>query len=493
MKIVRKFVWLLLTLGLLVLAVQTARPIALGLAACMVLLPLLCLPVNLYAAKKLKLAVGLPVNLRKGESGTAELTVQNSTVFPICQISCRVCLENQLNGETQIVHVSGGIWPKSKRSMKISLQSPWCGRVRLNVESARLYDCFGLIGVKTQLDAHGACVVQPDTFLQTLVLSPAAAHIDDTEDYSNECPGYDLSEMFQIRDYVPGDSQRQVHWKLSHKYGKLIVKDPSLPITRSAAVFWERTEENPTVDRTDAEAEIVVSVCRNLLSQSVQFTVGWNEGDTGRCVFQQIRDMDDLIGLLPRLFTAKAATGVSGASLLLQEVPAGSWSHLIYVSGEQQAETEQDFLDIRGEMSDAGYIRKQGKKVLQRPSKPREFKTSGGFRVLVGRNNRQNDKLTLKDADYRDLWFHVQKLHGSHVILCTNGGEPGDQDITEAAGLAAYYSQAKDSANVPVDCTQVKYVKKPVGARPGMVIYTTYRTVNVTPAEDLVRRLQNGK
>ena len=159
----------------------------------------------------------------------------------------------------------------------------------------------------------------------------------------------------------------------------------------------------------------------------------------------------------------------------------------------QQAETEQDFLDIRGEMSDAGFIRKQGKKVLQRPSKPREFKTSGGFRVLVGRNNRQNDKLTLKDADYRDRWFHVQKLHGSHVILCTNGGEPGDQDITEAAGLAAYYSQAKDSANVPVDCTQVKYVKKPAGARPGMVIYTTYRTVNVTPAEDLVKRLQNGK
>ena len=242
MRIVRKFVWLLLTLGLLALTVQTASPIALGLAACMVLLPLLCLPVNLYAAKKLRLAVRLPVNLRKSESGVAELTVQNPTVFPICQISCRVCLENQLNGETQIVHVSGGIWPKGRRTMRISLQSPWCGRIRLAVESARLYDCFGLIGVKTQPDAHSACVVQPDTFLQTLVLSPAAAHIDDTEDYSNERPGYDLSEMFQIRDYVPGDSQRQVHWKLSHKYGKLIVKDPSLPITRSAAVFWERTD-----------------------------------------------------------------------------------------------------------------------------------------------------------------------------------------------------------------------------------------------------------
>ena len=158
-----------------------------------------------------------------------------------------------------------------------------------------------------------------------------------------------------------------------------------------------------------------------------------------------------------------------------------------------RAETELDFLDIRGELRDAGFLRRQGKKEQNRPAKPLEFRTTSGFRVLVGRNNRQNDKLTLKDADYRDLWFHVQKLHGSHVILCTNGGEPGDQDITEAASLAAYYSQAKDSANVPVDCTQVKYVKKPAGARPGMVIYTTYRTVNVTPEEDLVKRLQAGK
>ena len=158
-----------------------------------------------------------------------------------------------------------------------------------------------------------------------------------------------------------------------------------------------------------------------------------------------------------------------------------------------QAESEQDFMDIRSEMRDAGFIRKQGKKVPQRPSKPREFRTSGGFRVLVGRNNRQNDKLTLKDADYRDLWFHVQKLHGSHAILVTNGREPGDQDITEAAILAAYFSQAKDSANVPVDCTQVKNVKKPAGARPGMVIYTTYRTVNVTPEEGRAKRLHVGK
>lgn len=194
----------------------------------------------------------------------------------------------------------------------------------MTVESAKLYDCFGLLGVKAHFDAHGACVVQPDTFLQTLVLSPAAAHIDEHRGLFNRAPGYDLSEMFQIRDYVPGDSQRQIHWKLSHKYGKLIVKDPSLPITRSAAVFWERTENDPTAERTDAEAEIVVSVCRNLLSQSVQFTVGWNEEATGHCVFQQIRDMDDLIGLLPRLFTAKPAKARPARRFFCRSCPQGA-------------------------------------------------------------------------------------------------------------------------------------------------------------------------
>ena len=269
------------------------------------------------------------------------MNVQNPSLVPICLCACRVRLENQLNGEVQSMTLSCGVWPKKAQTVRATFGSPFCGRIRLTLDAVRLYDCFGLIGVKAKTDAHTASVVQPDTFPQSLILTPSSARVEEAEDYSTERPGSDLSEIFQIRDYVPGDSPRQVHWKLSQKYGKLIVKDASLPITRSAAVFWERTEEAPTADRTDAEAEIVVSVCRNLLSQSVQFTVGWNEGDTGRCVFQQIRDMDDLIGLLPRLFTAKAATGVSGASLLLQEVPVGSWSHLIYVSGEQQAETEQ--------------------------------------------------------------------------------------------------------------------------------------------------------
>ena len=119
-----------------------------------------------------------------------------------------------------------------------------------------------------------------------------------------------------------------------------------------------------------------------------------------------------------------------------------------------------------------------------------EFRSSSGMRIRVGRNNRENDVLTLKEAFKTDMWLHTQKIHGSHVVISAEGGEIDDRTIKEAAVLAALYSQGKDGANVPVDYTLVKYVKKPSGARPGMVIYTDYRTVYVTPDEKLAESLR---
>ena len=156
------------------------------------------------------------------------------------------------------------------------------------------------------------------------------------------------------------------------------------------------------------------------------------------------------------------------------------------------AESEQDFNDIRSELIDGGYLHSKGKKQsFQRPSKPREFRSTNGLRILVGRNNRQNDRLTTKDAEKWDLWFHTQRIHGSHVILSTGGAQPDEESIAEAASLAAYFSQAQGSTKVPVDYTPVKYVKKPAGAKPGMVVYTTYKTMLTDPDEKLVKRLEN--
>lgn len=154
-----------------------------------------------------------------------------------------------------------------------------------------------------------------------------------------------------------------------------------------------------------------------------------------------------------------------------------------------QAETEQEFNEIRRELQETNYLKKSsGKKEQKRAFAPRTFKTSGGFEVLVGRSNVQNDQLT-KKADKRDYWFHTQHIHGSHVILRCAGLTPGDEDLREAAMLAAYFSQAKESSGVPVDYCPVKFVKKPAGARPGMVTYDNYRTLYVTPEEGLAKKL----
>lgn len=156
-----------------------------------------------------------------------------------------------------------------------------------------------------------------------------------------------------------------------------------------------------------------------------------------------------------------------------------------------RAETERDLSEIRQELMEEGYVRRaRGKQRPQAAAAPLRFVSSEGFRILVGRNNRQNDKLTLKTANNRDFWFHTKNIPGSHTILVTEGREPGEVSLREAAMLAAWHSRGRDSSQVPVDYTQVRNVSKPSGAKPGMVIYVNYNTVYVTPEEALVSRLE---
>ena len=160
-----------------------------------------------------------------------------------------------------------------------------------------------------------------------------------------------------------------------------------------------------------------------------------------------------------------------------------------------RAESERDLADIRAELIEGGYVRPNDRKSPRRtqPTRPLEFRSSDGFPIYVGRNNRQNDALTCKAAYKTDLWFHVQKLPGSHVVLACGGAPVSDEAVTEAATLAAYYSQARQGQNVPVDCCPVRHVKKPAGAKPGMVVYEGYRTVYVTPDPALPDRLREDR
>jgi len=153
---------------------------------------------------------------------------------------------------------------------------------------------------------------------------------------------------------------------------------------------------------------------------------------------------------------------------------------------------EIELEEIRNELAEQGYIkaRKAPKSKQSKVSKPMHFVSSNGFDIYVGKNNAQNDYLTLKLASSQDMWLHTKDIPGSHVIIKAEGREIDDTTLEEAANLAAYYSKGRMSSKVPVDYTRKKNVKKPAGAKPGMVIYDNYWTMYVDPDEAKINNMK---
>lgn len=190
----------------------------------------------------------------------------------------------------------------------------------------------------------------------------------------------------------------------------------------------------------------------------------------------------------------KAAT----AEKMLQKLIVEGEAELEYVDSVFDAVSrtsgESELLEIRQELSEQGYLKNyKNKNKLLKAQPPLKYRTSDGYLVWCGRNNKQNDKLTCRDARPWDIWFHTQGFAGSHVILVTEGTDLNDlpdRTVEEAAAIAAWNSKARGAALIPVDYTQVKNVKKPNGAKPGMVIFDHYYTLYSTPDEEKVNGME---
>ncbi len=224
-----------------------------------------------------------------------------------------------------------------------------------------------------------------------------------------------------------------------------------------------------------------------------------------------------LIKLDPRLTPAENAqhyfrkytkTKNSAAYALAQKESAQTEVRYLdsVLNNLELAEAMPELAEIRAELTEQGYLKEKPARLRSRigagkgsagkggagknaePLPPLTYTSSDGLTILVGRNNRQNDRLTLRTAQPEDIWLHAKDLPGSHVIIkCNHLADIPDRTLTEAAMLAAYYSKARSSAKVPVDYTRRKHVHKPKGSKPGMVIYENQRTVYVDPAEAIIR------
>lgn len=170
-------------------------------------------------------------------------------------------------------------------------------------------------------------------------------------------------------------------------------------------------------------------------------------------------------------------------------------AYLEEIQTQIELATPTDLNDIKTELQQEGYIKKKQQKSKHssrvKINKPESFIASDGTEILVGKNNLQNEKLTLHTAKKTDIWLHAKNIPGSHVIIKSNN--PSDETLFEAAMLAAYFSKFRSSANVPIDYVQVKNIRKPNGSKPGFVIYEGQKTLTVTPTEDFVLELRQNK
>jgi len=191
---------------------------------------------------------------------------------------------------------------------------------------------------------------------------------------------------------------------------------------------------------------------------------------------------------------AKTAEG-----MLTQLIGSGE-QELVYLDTVSdlisRASSQAELDELRAELEDAGYLRRKSKvkSGQKKPKKlpPMTYRSTDGFAIYVGRSNVQNDQLSLKTAGGRDLWLHAKKIPGSHVIVAAEGRDIPDSTVEQAAVIAAYHSRARESGQVQVDYTAAKNLKKPPGAKPGMVIYHVYNTLTVKPEREAVERLAVG-
>ncbi len=295
-------------LALAVLTLISGHPALLAFLILMVLLPIFCWLFQwFFLRKQLQPSLKLPVSAQKGREIELRLRLSGHTLsFPA---ACLVRVENLLTGEVSRLFLRPSRLPERKAALK----SNHCGGLWVQCEGLWLTDWFGVAYCPVPHDASARLTVYPDTFPMELCARPASAPFLDGEEY-DAAAGRDRSEPFALRDYRPGDDLRQIHWKLSGKLGKPVVKEGSEPVDRSVLVVFDRAC-TLSPESSDALAEVAISLAHALCEQGISFTLCCR-GD--RCDQFHIENSQQLLTAVPALLQ----TSLTGRPTALPELSA---------------------------------------------------------------------------------------------------------------------------------------------------------------------------
>lgn len=299
--------WLLCIAALAAANLLVPHPALVAVLVLFVAAPVASWLILLLLRKKVSICLIAPGVAEKNKPFSLLTQLESETRLPFGKTVMWLQLTNAVTGETQkkrIAFRSRGEW---------TLQSAYCGCIECRATGVWCYDLFGILPARIPCKAKKRIVVMPDTFPVETETVLTRSNQDDCLEYAPDKKGADRTETLQIRDYVPGDPLQQIHWKLSSKLDRLIVRDPAQPVDRELMVFLEQSDEARTAAQADALMEAVVSVCQALNEAGQPFRLAWNEDVI---VSYDISNKDQLPEAVSAILKARrVTTGISGSSL----------------------------------------------------------------------------------------------------------------------------------------------------------------------------------
>lgn len=296
----KRFLWLLGAAMLALCHVMTGRAVFAALTLAMLILPWGALLLLLIASQGVHGEISLPEHAAKGEAIEAEVRLKGRPLLSAMHVQIVGRVANLLTGEIRQLRLG---CPSDGASLRI--ESPHCGKLTVEVERVVIRDPFGLFRCKRQVDIQGSLLVLPNSFEMAIELQAPDAPDMNSDEYSAIRPGDDPSALFGIRDYREGDPLHSIHWKLSSKFKRMIVKERSLPVANAVLLLWDNCPSQAfSAEAADHACEALISVSQALADLYVPHQIAWFNRETGLMELLSIASLDDLVGEQGRLLSA---------------------------------------------------------------------------------------------------------------------------------------------------------------------------------------------
>lgn len=332
----RRLTFLLTCAALLACRILSGYPVFGALLLAFILMACVSFGLFLYASSAAGAEIHVPETAKKNEDLTVTILLKGHAVSGLMNLTPSGQISNRLTGEQVSFRNVYPVSDSSGTAVSFNLNSPHCGLLSARIESIRITDPLGLFLKERILDVAAETLILPDTFDVSADLTTPDLPDIESNDYSLIRPGDDPGELFDIRDYREGDPMKQIHWKLSEKYDRTVIREMSLPVAHSLLLLFDNCPESkPVPDACSDAAEALISLSQSLIDQSVPHRIAWFDQDSGLMSLHTVSGSDDLLALQSALLSCRVIKSAENGVSRLLEQGLPEYSRLLYFATQE--------------------------------------------------------------------------------------------------------------------------------------------------------------